>query len=227
MKLAPERGSARSGFTLPELMMSAVILLLVVGCLTQALRSMSGSATYTSVDSELQAQAERALRAIIASLKPSGFATVGGNSFPYLFQDGNALGAYAASAHAAPTHTAQAGDADFGPDQEIVFVAPADADNDGRPDLDANGQMIWSANQHSYVVVTRPDGVNVLQQRTDGGSIRNIATHVERVRFDDNASSLFEVPLRAIRVRLWLRERDEKGTLHHYFTEAVVKLRNG
>jgi hypothetical protein len=35
------------------------------------------------------------------------------------------------------------------------------------------------------------------------------------------------VPLRAIRVRIWLRERDSRGSLHRYFTEAVVKLRNG
>lgn len=221
------RAFRRSGFTLVELMFSAMILLLVVGCLTQALSSLSNGATYAGTDSELQTQAERALRAIIANLKPSGFATVGGNAFPYLFEDGAATGAYAASAHPPATHTAQAGDPDFGPNQELVFVVPADADGDNRPDLDANGQMVWSAEQHSFVVITRPDGTNVLQQRIDGGSIRTIAHHIERIRFDDSASSGYEIPLRAIRVRIWLRERDEKGALHRYFTEAVVKLRNG
>ena len=227
MNTACTTNSARAGFSLIELMIGALLLLLLVGSLTQSLRSMSQGATYADVDGELQAQAQRALRSVIASLKPSGFVTVGGTSFPFLFEDGNATGAYAASAHAPATHTAQPGDPDYGPDQEIVFVQPADQDGDNRPDLDAAGQLVWSPDQYSYVVITRPDGTNVLERRMNGGAIRVIANHVELIAFDDNASSLFVVPLRAIRVRIWLRERDERGALHRYFTEAVVKLRNG
>jgi len=218
---------ARAGFALLELMIGTLILLLLVGTLTQSLRMLSQGTTSTNIDGALQTQAQNALRSIIASLKPSGFVTVGGNSFPSLFLDGNATGAYAASAHAAATHNASATDPDFGPNREIVFVRPADADNDNRPDLDAAGNMIWNADQFSYVVVARPDGSNVLQRRVNGGTIRTIANHIERITFDDNASSGFQVPLRAIRVRIWLRDRDARGALHRYFTEAVVKLRNG
>jgi type II secretory pathway pseudopilin PulG len=221
------RTAARAGFALLELMIGALILLLLVGTLTQSLRSISQGSKSVDLDSQLQWEAERALRSIIASLKPSGFVTVDGNSFPYLFEDGNATGAYAASAHAPALHTAEAGDADFGPNREIVFVQPADLDDDNRPDLDAGGDMIWSEEQYSYVVVPRADGTNVLQRRLNGGSTRVIASHVERITFDDNTSSGFVVPLRAIRVRIWFRERDARGTLHRYFTEAVVKLRNG
>lgn len=218
---------ACSGFALLELMIGVLILLVLVATLTQSLRSLSQGTATTDTDGNLQTQAERALDAIIGSLKPSGFVTVGGNSFPYLFQDGNATGAYAASAHPAPSHSALATDPDFGPNQEIVFVQPADADGDNRPDLDASGQMVWSADQYAYVVVARRDGSNVLQRRVNGGPGRMIASHVERITFDDNASSGFQVPLRAIRVRIWLRDRDAHGSLHRYFTEAVVKLRNG
>jgi len=218
---------ARAGFALLELMIGTLILLLLVGALTQSLRMISQGTASTDIDAELQAQAQHALRSIIASLKPSGVVSVGGNGYPYLFQDGNATGAYAASAHAAPTHSASATDPDFGPNREIVFVRPADADNDNRPDLDAAGNMVWSADQCSYVLVSRSDGSNVLQRRVNGGAIRAIANHIERITFDDNASSGFQVPLRAIRVRIWLRERDARGALHRYFTEAVVKLRNG
>jgi len=218
---------ARAGFALLELMIGTLILLLLVGALTQSLRMMSQGTASTDIDGQLQTQAQQALRSIIASLKPSGFVTVGGNSFPYLFEDGNATGAHAASAHAAPTHTASATDPDFGPNREIVFVRPADADNDNRPDLDAAGNMIWSGDQFSYVLVSRVDGSNVLQRRVNGGAIRAIANNIERITFDNNASSGFQVPLRAIRVRIWLRERDARGALHRYFTEAVVKLRNG
>ena len=217
----------RAGFALLELMIGVLILLLLIGGLTQSLRSLSQGSAQSDVDAELQTQAERALRAVIGSLKPSGVVTVGGNSFPYLFQDGNATGAYAASAHAAPVHSAHSGDPDFGPNQEIVFVQPADVNADNRPDLDGSGQMVWSTDQYSYVVVARPDGTNVLQRRINGGSIRVIASHIERIAFDDNASSLYTVPLRAIRVRIWLRKLDDRGSLHRYFTEAVVKLRNG
>jgi prepilin-type N-terminal cleavage/methylation domain-containing protein len=221
------RASAQRGFTLLELMIGVVVLLMLVGSLMQSLRTMTRGATYAGIDGELQAQAEHALRSIIASLKPSGFAIVGGNRYPYLFQDGNAMGAFLPSAHAPATHHAIAGQPDFGPNQEIVFVQPADANADNRPDLDGAGQMIWAGNQYAFVVVTRPDGTNVLQRRIDGGSIREIANHIERITFDDNTSSGFVVPLRAIRVRIWLREQDERGAIHRYFTEAVVKLRNG
>lgn len=221
------RASARRGFTLLELMIGVMVLLMLVGSLMQSLRTMTRGATYAGIDGELQAQAEHALRAIIASLKPSGFAIVGGNRYPYLFQNGNATGAFVANAHAPATHYATVGQPDFGPNQEIVFVQPADANADNRPDLDGAGQMVWAGNQFAFVVVTRPDGTNVLQRRIDGGTIREIANHVERITFDDNTSSGFVVPLRAIRVRIWLRERDERGAIHRYFTEAVVKLRNG
>jgi prepilin-type N-terminal cleavage/methylation domain-containing protein len=220
----------RAGYTLLELMIGMTILLLLVGSLMQSLASLSRGATYASIDSELQAQGEHALRTVIASLKPSGRTTLGpppDNAFPYLFLDGDAQGGYAASAHAPAVHTAAAGDDDFGPNREIVFLQPADLDADNRPDIDGAGRMIWSANQYSYVVVTRADGVNVLQRRIDGVAARDIASHVERITFDDNASSGFQVPLRAIRVRIWFRRTDEKRALHRFFTEAVVKLRNG
>ena len=87
--------------------------------------------------------------------------------------------------------------------------------------------MVWSADQYSYAVVARRDGSNALQRRVNGGPGRMVASHVERITFDDNTSSGFQVPLRAIRVRIWLRERDSRGSIHRYFTEAVVKLRNG
>jgi hypothetical protein len=226
MKPHPTNRSAR-GFTVLELVIGATILLVLVGTLAEALGVLRRGTAYEGVDSDLQTQAERALHTIIANLKPSGLANVAGNPFPYLFDDGNATGAYAASAHAPATHAAKAGDSDFGPTREIVFVQPADADGDGRPDLDVGGNLVWGASQLSFVLVTRADGVNVLQRRVDGGSPRDIANHLERVTFDDNASSGFVVPLRAIRVRLWFRKKDERGTLHKYFAEAEVKLRNG
>jgi type II secretory pathway pseudopilin PulG len=221
------RTTGRAGFSVLELSIGMAILLLLIGGLMQSLVSLSRGTDAANVQAELQVQAEQAQTAILHDLKLSGFATSGGNAFPYLFVDGNALGAYAASAHPPATHTAVAGDPDFGVNREIVFLQPADADLDNRPDVDGNSQMVWSGNQFSYVLVTRADGVNVLQRRVDGLNQRTIATHVERVTFDDNGTSGFVVPLSAIRARIWFRKPDERGTIHRFFCEAVVKLRNG
>jgi len=229
MRAATPRGvrGARAGFTVLELAIGATILLLLVGSLMQSVSSMSRGATYASIDSELQAMSERAIRSILRTMKPSGFAIVGPNRYPYLFDDGNAIGNFAGSAHAPAVKHGVAGDADFGPNREIVFVQPLDADADNRPDIDGAGHMVWAGNQFAYVLVTRADGVNVLQRRIDGGTPKDIANHVERVTFDDNASSGNQVPLRALRVRIWFRRTDEKGAVHRLFTEAMVKLRNG
>jgi hypothetical protein len=218
--------TARAGFTVLELLVGATILLLLVGSLAEALTSLRRGATYATIDGDLQTEGQRAMRLVISSLKPSGFTTLALNPYPYLFQDGNAQGAYSGSAHAPAVHHAVVGDPDFGPNQEIVFLQPADADGDNRPDVDAGGNLVWSGSQHSFVVVTRSDGINVLQHRIDGGNPRHIAAHVERICFDDNATSGFQVPLRAVRIRIWFRQVDERGAVHRSFNEAVVKLRN-
>lgn len=79
----------------------------------------------------------------------------------------------------------------------------------------------------SLVVNTRPDGFNYLEQRTNGGAPRTLARHVERVVFDDAASSGFQIPLGSVRVRLFFRRTDGRGNLIRYRNEAVVNLRNG
>jgi len=124
-------------------------------------------------------------------------------------------------------HTALPGESDFGPNHEIVFLQPLDADASGVPDIDVDGRLVWDSIEYSYVVVTGADGVNVLQRRSNGAAPKTIAKNVERIAFDDNASSGFQIPLDAVRVRIWFRERDSERTLHRYFSEAVVKLRNG
>lgn len=220
----------RAGFTMLELTMGVLILLLLVGSLFQALTSLSMGGAQAEIQSELQAQGERALRAIIDDLKPSGFddIVVGGvpARFPSYFVDGNALNEYAVNAHPPAVHHAQAGDVDFGPNREIAFLQPADLNGDGRPDVDGGGQLVWSVQQFSYVVVTRADGVNVLQRRRDGVSTRQIAHHVERITFDD-VNSVATIPLGAVRARIWLRRVDDRGAVHRHYAEAVVNLRNG
>jgi len=169
---------------------------------------------------------ERAFARIIADLRRSGSVTVGANNYPYLFDDGNAGGTFAAHSHAPAQHEAQAGDPDFGSTREIVFALPADADGNGVPDTDAAGNLVWGAAESSYVLVTRATGVNALERRTNAAQPEAVATYVERVAFDTNATDI-TIPLDAVRVRIYFRLQEPNGFLYRNFVETVVKLRNG
>ncbi len=240
MKISPKtkvRRTSTSGFSVVELAIGVAVLLVLGLGLAQSMDSLRSSTITGSVDGQLQIMAEKAIATIVGDLKRSGFVDPDGTPHPYLFVDGAASAPYAIHAHAPAVHTAINGEADFGPNREIAFLEPLDADDrdpltvvptpDGIPDIDADGQLVWDPIPRSYVVVTDADGVNVLQRRVNAGTPTIIARNVERIAFDDNATSGFQVPLDAIRVRIWLRDRDSEGALHHYFGEAVVKLRNG
>jgi hypothetical protein len=241
----------RAGFTLTETLVGTVVLFILAAALTGVSNSMKSLTVHGTTDSELQNMGEHALGLIVSDLKRSGFASAAGNAYPYIFVNGNATGAFANQAHPPAAKTARPGDSDFGPDHEIVFLAPQFAEmkrlSDGTdipaanptpggltvakiypvPTIDANGNAAWDGVDYSYVLITRPDGINYLERRTNAGNPKTIAHHVERISFDSNAQDLFNVPLNAIRVRIYFRQKDDKGRLHRHFAEAMVGLRNG
>ena len=102
---------------------------------------------------------------------------------------------------------------DFVPDQATI-----------RPDTG----LIWSHDEISYVLVTRPDGENYLERRVNGAAAgaRRLCRGVERVVFDHDEDD-FSLPQGSVRVRLFLRERNENGTVHRRTLESTVRLRNG
>jgi hypothetical protein len=239
-----------------ELLVGSSILFVLAGALTMSVSSMKKLTVHGTVDSQLQNMGERALAQITTDLKHSGFATSGGKPYPYVgLVDGVPTGPSSASfaihAHAAPAHAAKVGDADYGPNREIVMVAPqftemqrlsngtnipvGTAPPGGQtvvkiytvPTIDGSGNMAWDGVDYSYVVVTRPDGINYLERRSNAANPTIIAHHVERIAFESNAEDMFKIPLNAIRVRIWFRERDDNGRMHRAFAEAMVALRNG
>jgi len=228
--------TTRAGFTMVEVAIAATILILIAGSLITALDGLRGVTITGSSQTKLQAAGERALTSIIADIKRSGAVVQGGNNYPFIFEAGDAsetvfgvpIGGFGVHTHAPAAKAAQPGDLDFGANREMVFLQPADANADGRPDLDVNGALIWDAREFSYVVVTGAvDGRNYLQRRTDGVAPRTVASGVERLVLDDSASSGFAIPLDSIRVQLFLRDVDEKGITHRYTAQAVVRMRNG
>jgi hypothetical protein len=218
--------SRRAGFTLLELVISSALTVVLIGALVAAVDALRGLTNAGSARARLVEEGARALDVVRFDLTRSGFLFTNGKTYPYLFTDGAAFGDFADHAHAPTADAAEAGDPDFGPDREIVYVVPLDADGNGMPDLDVNGLPIFDPIECSIVIAIAPDGRRVLERRGPGGR-RTLARDVERVVFDDPVSSGFTVPQNAIRVRIFMRTTDENGALQRHVAEATVRLRNG
>ena len=222
----PSSHHRRAGFTLVEVLIASVLFCLLVATFGRSLAGLAAERAALQTSAGLQDMGARATGMVYADLRQSGFVAANGVNYPYLFEDGNAEVPFAAHFHVPAAKQAEAADADFGPNREVVFCRPADLDGNDVPDVDGAGELAWSADEVSYVVVTEA-GVNYLQRRLNGGEARTVASHVERIAFDDATSSGFEVPLGALRVRIWFRRNDDTGLQHRYFIETTMKLRNG
>ncbi|HKX45398.1 MAG TPA: hypothetical protein VJP77_01735 [Planctomycetota bacterium] len=232
MKLRLASRCRSAGFTVIEVAIGTVVLLLLIGTVAESMSSMRRATFTGSAQSIGHEQAERALGRIVDDLRRSGFTMLDELEYPYVFEGGNldaGYDAFAEHGHAPADEHADADEADFGPDQEILFVLPEDADGDGAPDIDDDtGMLVWNgAVEISYTLVTLQDGTNVLQRRVTGDTPRTIARGVERLRFDTPETAGFQIPLGTVRVRLWFRTTDGTGTEHRTTAEAVVRLRNG
>jgi hypothetical protein len=219
--------SSRRGFSILEMLISMSVLMMLMGALVQTLGSLRSLATVSGARTTLQAMGDRALVRVVDELRSSGAVVSGTRSYPFVFDGGDAGEVFTIHTHTPAEGTAVAGDPDFGPDREIVFLVPRDQDGDRRPDLDADGELVWALEERSFVVNTHADGVNYLELRQDGVEPRVIGTHVERVVFDTAESSAFQIPLNSVRVRLYFKRQDSQGNTIRYQTEAVVvALRN-
>lgn len=214
----------RRGMTLIEYLIAVAMLSVVVGTLITSSRDMIVARSSETTRARLQTTAQDALVTITEDLRLSGF-VAGPPDYPYVFTDGQAQGAFAAFAHPPAPETVAPGVPGFGPDREIVFLLPADANGDGVPDLAATGELLWDAVDYGYVLVEGPDGTPQLERRIDGQLDRVIARNVERITFDTTLQDA-AIPLGSVRVRLWLRMSDETGLSYPHFLETTVRLRN-
>ena len=210
-----------------ELMISMTLLLILSGALVESLSNVRRLSVSSENRATLQTMADAALLEVIQDLRRSGSQELAGKTYPYVFDGGAPTMAFIAHAHDPAGGTAEAGDNDFGIDREVVYLLPADADGDRRPDIDVDGSLMWGADEISFVVVTRADGINYLERRVNAGTPRVVGHHVERMVIDTAESSGFAIPLDSIRVRLFFRRTDTNGHLMRYRNEAVVALRNG
>ncbi len=220
------RTSARGGFTLLEATFATALMMLVFTGLASAIRSMQNLAHTAKERGAIQTDGQDALVEILRDLRRSGIVMSGGIRYPVVFDGGDAGPAHPDHSHQPATKNGAPGDEDAGPDRSILFLLPLDADGDRRPDVDANGELLWDWTVFSYVLVTGPDGINRLERRSDGSAPRVVARFIERIVFDDAGSSGFEIPLGSVRVRLLFRKVDASGQVQRFTTEAIVTLRN-
>ena len=229
-RLATKR--PRAGFTILELTISSTLLVMMVASLALSLSRLSSLQKSIETEIRLQDMASSALATILDDLRRSAFVDANGVTYPHLFEDGNAALEFNQHDHQPAIQAAQPGDPDFGPIREIVFVLPDDADGDGVPDLDPSGEVIWTAQEFSYVLNTGADGINRLERRTDALEPATVAQFVERVEFDSgpNAGNSIPteltMPFNTVRVRIWFRAVDGNGHLHTYFVQASTRFRN-
>lgn len=221
------RRAGNPGFTLVEVSIATGLLVLVLGALAWAIDGMRGLAESGKERSALQTGGQAALLEIMRDLGRSGIVEVDDLRFPVVFDGGDPGEEFPDHVHEPAAEHAEPGEPDFGRDREILFLVPRDEDGDRAPDVDDEGALIWGDSVISYIVVTRVDGTNYLERRVDGAEPRIVARFVERVLFDDAASSQYQIPLGSVRVRLFMRKIGIGGHVQRYFTEAVVALRNG
>ncbi|MFN9787710.1 MAG: PilW family protein [Planctomycetia bacterium] len=88
------------------------------------------------------------------------------------------------------------------------------------------GLVRWSDEVASLAVVADARGRNTLELRVGGARTKTLARDVERIVCDTSATDPVGVPVGAVRVRLWLRARDETGALQRWSGESIVHLRN-
>jgi len=218
--------SSKAGLTLIEMTLGVTLMVIVSGTLVMVMESLESMTSVNETQANLQTMADDALFDMVADLRRSSNLEFGGVAFPYVFDGGEADAAFADHSHAAAGGEAADGDADAGPDREVVFLLPADVDSDGRPDVDGNGNLEWDMREVSFTVRTGEDGVNRLERRIDGANPITIGRYVERLVVDTSESSGFVIPLDSVRIRLFFRRLDRDGKLLRYSNEAVVALRN-
>ncbi len=131
-------GNKRSGFTLLEVVMTTTILGVLARSLIQLADGMGSMSKTGGSMSLMQFEATKAQSAMMADLRRSGLLVAGARSLPHVFENGVPEASFEIHAHTPAAQSAMPGESDFGAHRSIVFLLPADFDEDGRPDLDVD-----------------------------------------------------------------------------------------
>lgn len=197
---------------------------IVLAMVAQAMDGLNELGKDGETEARLAAGGNRAVREVLSDLKRSGFVSVGGLDYPQLFLNGDAGPDFPLHDHVPATPLEDYGGIGS---REIIFLLPADADDDGIPDIDADGDLVWDAREFSYVLETGQDGVNRLIRRIDGVDDSTVARDVDRIIIDNDITSGFAIPGNALRVRVDMATPSGADSTHTMTLQGVVRARNG
>lgn len=129
MKAFRKTSAARGGFTVVEMAIGVVLLLVMSGAVLQTLTSMKRMAFVGDAQGKLQRDAERALDVIVDDLRRTGFVRLDARDYPHLVLNGRPEEGFdeedGPHNHVPAAKSAVEGDPDFGEDVGLLFVRPA------------------------------------------------------------------------------------------------------
>lgn len=181
-----------SGFSLIEALVVSVILLILIGLLTASGMGVFSIFETSDISVMLQADARSAMNRMILDLVKTSSGQVS------ITQDAPFLGS-----------------------DTITYYLPTDANGDGIPDLDNQGNIIWG----DAIMFRLDPAVTDMLRRETGASVETLASNVKKINFIDHNinSSLY---LDELNIFLELEKTTSKGRTYNTAVTSIVNMRN-
>lgn len=193
--LSHGKGSRRAGFGVLEMMLSIALFAGLLAAFSISLRANAGDQALALGEAATRKVADQAIAGVRVALSQTHKAT----GFPQVLAQGGAAALNPALAY--PPAIAFPG---MPAPNELVFLQPSDADNDGWPDVDVNGDMVIDPVPSVIAVTGEADGTNSLIVMDGAGNRTTLARRVGSLVVDDSTSSGFAIPLDSVRLRVLL-----------------------
>ncbi|MHC4262609.1 MAG: PulJ/GspJ family protein [Planctomycetota bacterium] len=229
-----EATRTRRGLTMVEMIIGVAVLTILGLSIASSTGSMKDMSLSGATQERLQLEARKAIRAIAQDIRLTANTTIEVDDvslpYPVFFGSEEIPPLYEAHDHdhdLAPK-ASEEGDYEYGEDQSILFVLPADEDADGAPDFSiATGLLAWESEERvSYSRQLDGEGRPCLMRAVDGEGPRIVARDLELVRFDHFSVETPEVPINTIRVQLSFRAESERGHTYRHRVETLIRMRS-
>jgi len=181
------RRRRRRGFSLVEALVSSFIFVTLMVAVYAALSDALDFHGIQGTFIKMQMDGRRALERMSGELRMTGRfdnPVAGEPGYPYVFTNGVASDIFAPLSHPAPVRHLPPGDPASGDVRSIVFKTPEDVDGDGLLTASATGDIEWTDDDISYVLVSDAAGTNILERRVNNVTTDVIARGIERITFD-------------------------------------------
>lgn len=209
--------SRRRGLALIEILISAALIVLLMGKFLNVLQAGQDVEEGTRTDAAVVQRTLRGIARVTTLLRGSGAVTEGGLDYPLVMDDGVSL------EHPELDVTPPHGGA--GVSHGIVFRRIADADEDGWPDT-IGTLPVWDPVVFALTLSGQPDGTNDLVLVDSAGNTQVVARGAESFSVETPAETSYAIPLGSLRVRMELAS-GEGGERRTLAIEEVLRPLNG